>query len=523
MFEVQRVTFVIMKRILILTASILLSLQAFAFNASNGKHLTALFSYATFYHQSTGSYFETYLSFDAWNLNFTKVDNGYQAKIEVVITASQNDSIELIKKYILSSPVISSPDADRFNFIDVQRFALANGIHDLRIQLHDLASDDEPTVVTQQMALYYTKKRAALSSVQMMSNVKPTTTPNILSRGGYDMEPYINDFLPEQIGQINYYCEAYNINGEDREPFVYSASYIEVLETGKMLEETQAIQRMPNDTIIPIFGTIDISQLPSGNYNLVVDIRNHHNDKLLYRKVPFFRSNPNIGSSNEVSPMSINFASQLQDESQLNDYIESLAPIANELERREIYELILLPGLTEKQNFLYNFWLRREPLNAEGAWREYRKRVDYVNKNFAWINTKGIQTDRGRVYLQYGPPDYVRDEKNFVSTRYMGGGVTINQSSNPNERVVGLQPPTVPNQGQIFYLPYQLWRYNNLPGDDINRCFIFWDEFRNGQYRLLHSNAKGEVRDAKWERRLSGQQLDEDMQGEVGDQFERGH
>ena len=487
------------------------------------KHLTAVFSYATFYQQETGSYFETYLSFDAWNLNFVKCDAGYQAKVEIIITASQNDSIEVVKKYILGSPVISSPDADRFNFIDVQRFAIANGIHNLRIQLRDINSDDLPTTVEQTMALYYTKKRAAMSSVQMMASIKPTTTPNILSRGGYDMEPYINDFLPEQIGQINYYCEVYNINGEDREPYVYSGSYIEVLETGKMLEATQSIQRMPNDTIIPIFGTIDISMLPSGNYNLVVDIRNHHNDKLLYRKVPFFRSNPNLQTKVEESPMSINFTSQLQDESQLNDYIEALAPIANEIERRDIYELILHPGIEEKQLFLYKFWLRRDPLNAEGAWREYRQRVDYVNKNFAWINTKGIQTDRGRVYLQYGAPDYVRDEKNFVSTRYMGGGVSINQSSNPNERMIGLQPPSVPNQGQIFYLPYQLWRYNNLPGDDINRCFIFWDEFRNGQYKLLHSNAKGEVRDAKWERRLSGLQLDEDMQGEVGDQFERGH
>ncbi|MBP5548602.1 MAG: GWxTD domain-containing protein [Bacteroidales bacterium] len=490
---------------------------------SKDKHLTAVFSYATFYHPQAGSYLETYISFDAWNLNFVKNADKYQAVVEVIVTVSQNDSLEIVKKYDLASPKADSQNPDKFNFIDVQRFAIANGIHTLKIQLRDVNSDDEPTLVEQQLAIYYDKKRPALSSVQMMANIKPTTSENILSRNGYDMEPYINDFLPEQINQINYYCELYNINRETRQQYIYVASYIETLETGKTIESTMTIKRHETDTLVPIFGTIDISDLPSGNYNLVVDIRNKQDDKMLFKKVPFFRSNPSVVNSQDNTKVSLTFAAEINDETQLNDYIEALAPIANEIERRDIYSLINRPGIEEKQIFLYRFWQRRHPLNPDGAWREYRQRVDYVNKNFSWPKTKGIQTDRGRVYLQYGPPDFVRDEKNFVSTRNLGGGVTIHQSNDPSERAVDLQNHTVAKQGQIFYLPYQLWRYNTLPGDDANRCFIFWDEFRSGFYKLLHSNAKGEVRDPLWEQRLSGQQLNEDMQGEVGDQFQRGY
>ena len=503
----------------ILTISHLTMAATFVPSSGDSKHLTAVFSYATFYETGTGSYVETYLSFDAWNLNFVKTGNGYQANIEIVITASIGDSIVMAKKYDLASPAIKSMEANRFNFLDVQRFALANGIYNLQIQLRDKNSSDAATVVEQQVPLYYDAKRPALSSLQMMSNVTPTVTPNILSRSGYDMEPYVNDFLPQQVDKINYYCELYNINREIKDPYVYAVSYIEVLETGKVLEYTQTAQRLVRDTIIPIFGTIDISTLPSGNYNLVVEIRNHDNDKILYKRVPFFRSNPTTDNDINSTPASMTFASTLTDESQLNTYIEALAPIANEAERRDIYDIINRPGLEEKQLFLYKFWVRREPLNAEGAWREYKIRIDYVEKNFSWPKTRGIHTDRGRVYLQYGAPDYVRDEKNFVSFKNMGGGVTIIRS----DEAVGLEDHPVSRQGQIFYLPYQLWRYNNLPGDDANRCFIFWDEFRSGFYKLLHSNAKGEVRDNFWERRLSGLQLDEDMQGEVGEQFERGY
>lgn len=507
-----------MKRLFLLAVAMTIASMSIA---AEGKHLSALFSYATFYQSGTGSYVETYLSFDAWNLNFVQSSNGgYQATVEVVITASLGDSMVMAKKYDLASPAIKTPEANRFNFLDMQRFALANGIYDLRIQLRDKNSNDEATVVEQKVPLYYDNKRPALSSVQTMAKVQPTTTPNILSRNGYDMEPYIDDFFPEQMKHIDFYCELYNIHREIRDQYVYAVSYIEVLETGKRLEYTETVKRFERDSAIAIFNTIDIENLPSGNYNLVVEIRNHDNDIILYKRTPFFRSNPSLASLIDNTPASATFASTLVDEAQLNDYIEALAPIANEIERRDIYDIIKRSGLEEKQLFLYRFWMRREPLNADGAWREYKERVDYVNKNFSWPKTKGIQTDRGRVYLQYGAPDYVRDEKNFVSMKKFGSGVTVQNSMND---IIAPHTEQTAKQGQIFYLPYQLWRYNKINGDDANRCFIFWDEFRSGYYKLLHSNAKGEVRDNFWERRLSQMQLEEGVQGEVGDQFEGGY
>lgn len=510
------------KSIRLLFAALLIGCSLSA--AAQDRQLTAVFSYGTFYQSGTGSYVETYLTFDAWNLNFVKNGDSYQATVQVVITASKGDTIEYANKYELKSPRIASPDLDHFNFLDMERFSLPNGIHNLRIELRDIYSPNKPTVVEQQLALYYTPRRPALSSVMMVASIKPTENENILSRGGYDIEPYVNDFLPEQIKQLDFFYEIYNINREVRDEHIFSVAHIEMQETGRVLESTQVIQRLDNDSVIPVFGSIDIASLPSGNYNLSIEIRNKKNDLLLFKKLPFFRSNPQATQVASSTPISLTFAAKLTDEQALDNYIEALAPIANEAEKRDIYDIIHRPGLEEKQTFMYQFWTRRDPLNAEGAWSEYKERVDYVNKNFSWPKTKGIQTDRGRVYLQYGPPDYVRDEKNFVSTRHIGGGVTIQQqSSDPYQQAVEIQGPNVPKQGQIFYLPYQLWRYNHLMGDDQNRCFIFWDQFRSGFYTLLHSNAKGEVRDALWERRLSGGQLPEDMKGEVGEQFERGH
>jgi len=509
-----------MKRIVFI-ALMALSLTATATAVPAAKQLSAIFSYSTFYLQETGPYLESYISFDAWNLNFVKADGGYQAAIEIVLTIRKDDSIEHAKHYRLLSPFIASPDSNRFTFMDIQRVALGNGIHDMEISMRDMNSNNEAVSITQKVAILYDNTTPKLSSVQMMNKVQPTQEENILSRMGYDMEPYIDDFLPQQIDKINFYYEVYNINKELKNKNVYTTYFIEEQETGHPLDYTQGGARHNVDKFIPVFGTIDISQVPSGNYNLVVEVYNHLKDRLLYKKVPFFRSNPGVVSADELTDVAATFAGRMNDEYQLTEYIEALYPIANRQERDDLYELIKRTGLEEKQVFLYKFWTRRDTLNAEGAWMEYRDRVDYVNANFSWPKTKGIHTDRGRVYLQYGPPDFVRDEKNFVSVRYMGGG--MNPGTSEGIGVGSGKVDAGSGPGQIHYLPYQLWRYNQLPGDDINRVFIFWDEFRSGFYKLLNSNAKGELRTYEWERVLSQQQLNEGLTGEVGDQFNRGY
>ena len=216
----------------------------------------------------------------------------------------------------------------------------------------------------------------------------------------------------------------------------------------------------------------------------------------------------------------------MTDEQQLNIYLDALYPVASEEEREISQEMIRYSTIEEKQAFLYQFWTRRDAMNPEGEWMKYKERIDYVQEHFSYPRTPGIHTDRGRVYLQYGPPDFIRDEKNYVSANRLGSNNeqpynTMQLSNNnPNTRSDGY---TGTSQGHVYYLPYQLWRYNKLETDDPNRVFLFWDEHRSGYYTLLNSNARGEVQDPGWERRLCRQQINEDVVGEVGEQFNRGY
>lgn len=487
--------------------------------------MSAVFAWSSFF-DGNRPYVETYLQVDAWTVQFAELQAGvYGATVEVTLVVRQGDSVCYLKKYDLHSPTVARLDELDFSFLDVQRFGLGNGIYDMEMTLRDKNADAEPATVNERFVLMYDREHAALSSVQLMSEATPTVSENMLSRNGYDMEPYVSDYYPEDINQMNYYYEVYNIDRElGGKPFM-ALAYIEERQTAKRFDAQQTVARKNSATTVPIYGSLDISQLPSGSYNLVVELRNRDGQTMLISRVPFYRSNPGVKGL-EMSDFALTFVGRITDENLMNTYLDALYPIANEEEKAVAQEMIRYSTMTEKQAFLYRFWTRRDALNPEGEWLKYKERIDYVQATFSYPRTPGIHTDRGRVYLQYGPPDFVRDEKNYVSANRLGNNneqpynTMQTSNGNPVNRSDGF---TGTSQGHVYYLPYQLWRYNKLETDDINRVFLFWDEHRSGYYTLLNSNARGEVQDPGWERRLCRNQLNENVVGEVGEQFNRGY
>lgn len=511
-----------MKKTILLTLALLAAGLAFGQEAE--RHLSAIFSYAIFDDTEGSPYVETYLSFDGNSLNYSLLDNGRaQATIDILLTVRRGDSVVHMKKYNLNSPASQLPEGsgweecDMPSFLDLQRFALPNGIYTMELSLKDRLSKGGPLEVSEQLLIDF-DGTPRISSVQPMAGATKTTSPNILSRGGLDMTPYVSDFYPEQVQSLNFYTEIYHLDKELKGAFAVVA-YIEQRETGRKFEDNLFTRRCHTAPTVPVYGTLDISRLPSGNYNLVVEARTKSNDLLLYQRLPFMRSNPQVQDEG-ISAVAATFAAQITEESLMNYYLAALYPICTPAEDALSDRLAKTPGqMDQKQAFFYNFWRARNPMDPEGEWRQYRDRLDYVDQHFSYPRTRGYLTDRGRVYLQYGPPSHVRDEKNFVANQQRQ---LLNLQLNPSVTYgIDGNENTTP-QGQIFYLPYQLWRYDLLPGDDGARCFLFWDEHRSGMYLLLHSNAKGEVQDPLWERRLSQRLLEEGAVGAVGEQFLRG-
>ena len=65
----------------------------------------------------------------------------------------------------------------------------------------------------------------------------------------------------------------------------------------------------------------------------------------------------------------------------------------------------------ERERFIEQFWLRRDPTpdTAENEFKEeHYRRIAYANQHFA-ASVPGWRTDRGRIYIVYGPPDEIED------------------------------------------------------------------------------------------------------------------
>ena len=63
----------------------------------------------------------------------------------------------------------------------------------------------------------------------------------------------------------------------------------------------------------------------------------------------------------------------------------------------------------EREEFVEQFWLRRDPSpdTTENEFKEeHYRRIAYANDRFS-SGIPGWKTDRGRMYIMYGPPDEI--------------------------------------------------------------------------------------------------------------------
>ena len=118
----------------------------------------------------------------------------------------------------------------------------------------------------------------------------------------------------------------------------------------------------------------------------------------------------------------------------------------------------------EREQFVEQFWLRRDPTpdTVENEYKEeHYRRIAYANERFA-SGVPGWKTDRGRIYIMFGPPDE-RDE-------HPSGGT--------------YERPVAEGGGETTTFPFEDWRYRYIEGigNDINIEFV--DTTMTGEYHM---------------------------------------
>jgi len=454
-----------MKRIFVLFVAICSVLVA------QSKNLKARFAYTTFYAPDKGPYLETYLSVAGNTVNYIPANTGkMQGAIEVTLVIKQTDVVKYFDKYNLLSPEETGDGASKFNFLDQQRIPLANGNYQLELTIRDKNSDAKPYTLAQGIKLEYYPNIVSISDIELLDSYSKATDPqNSLNRNGYTLVPFVDNFYADNLTNLKFYAEIYNTSSLLDNTSYLLTYHIESYEGKRILENYKRFTKQPAAPVNVLLTEYDIKDLPSGNYNLVIEVRNRNNEILATNQATFQRS--------KIAPMAESgftdfrkldvgntFAAEITNKDSLADNIKSLRPISGTLENAFADNQLAIADLKMMQQFFYDFWQRKNPENPYVGWLTYKAEVDKVNAKYSSSKRKGYDTEQGRVYLQYGPPNSI--------------------SQNYNE----------PNT-----YPYEIWHYYKILNQS-NRKFIFYQpDLISKSFTLLHSDASGEPNDPQWQ------------------------
>lgn len=433
-------------------------------------------SYATF-KASKQKYIEVYLHVVGQTVTYLPIDadsTQFKAAVQVTMIFKKTDKEgkeEIVKfdKFNLNSPISTNRMLD---FLDLKRYALKNGKYTLEVEVKDLNKPEIFKKYSAPVRMLYRGEDVQQSDLQLLASFEKAAegSTNPLAKNGVIMEPLPYNFYGRNASALMFYNEIYDTDkaiGED-----YMISYfIEQVLNGEAQTVLIGHKRKKAAPITPILLEMDIKTLPSGNYNLVVEVRNR-NKELLSKKSAFFqRSNPFLNAQRvELAEVTMDdkFVKELSEED-LKFSLRSLTPKIGQADIEFLNTILAEKNYQAQRLFLFSYWIQKNPNNPKEAFDQYTKVAQAVNNTYASGFRYGFETDRGFYFLKYGKPNDI---------------VTVESD------------PSAP--------PYEIWSYNEFPQTLQNNVkFIFYNpSLAPGDFVLLHSTARGELNNPRWEREL---------------------
>lgn len=448
-----------------------IGLLSFITLGTYAKSLQAVFSYASFSTPDNKPYIETNLSVRGSSVSYVKKRNGkFEGSIQITTVYKKDGKIVHADKYNLLTPEVADTSNITFNFMDQKRAALSNGDYILEMDITDNNMPGNKSSLRQPVHIEYTDTKIISSDIALIESYTASTkSTNPYARNGFDMVPMVDNFYPGTIEKLIFYAEIYNTAKLNPGESYLLSYFLENAQSNEKLGGYNQSKKIQSQDVIVAFGEFNITQLASGNYNVVVELKNRNNEVVTAQRSFIQRSNKALNFKMEdVDNIDVNntFASKYNYE-QMRENILSLNAISNSQEKNYTKTVLANKDLTRMQQYLVYFWQKREGANAENAWEKYLLEVRKVNAAYSSQFTKGYDTDRGIVYLKYGPPNAIKN-----------------------------------GEIESMTFPYEIWRYETA-GTQRNRRFVFYspDNIPN-ELVLLHSNVNGEKNEPQWKQKL---------------------
>ncbi len=437
-------------------------------------------SYAEFKYDSTITEVEIYTSISSSKLLFREVKNDQdsgqshlasEVRLRFEFRNLETDSVF----YATDNVPIGIADTGSLNetsrFVAVTRLLFKPGRYAAEI----VASGGLAKVVTDSAKMRINVRAFPESQL----NVSDVELCSAISGAASKGDPYYKNTLhvvpsPRAVygmgmPDVAYYAEIYGL-GRLNDTTEYSLTWNVVDTYGRVVKAHSLVKSGSSVSVVEI-GSENISDLPSGKYAMEILVADSIRKQTASASRYFFVYNPYVKQPEVAEGTNIDVLSSpffAMGEKALDDIFHA----ANYLETPQQTNLYKkLTTVDAKRRFLAQFWAEKEKTAGPrgfNSWYEFDKRYKYANGKYKTAFRAGWLSDRGRVYIDYGPPD---DIDRHAST----------------------------SSGK----PYQIWTYNSIEGGVI---FVFVDMTGFNNYILIHSTKQGEVDDPDWQKYVQIQQ-----------------
>ncbi|MGK9477452.1 GWxTD domain-containing protein [Melioribacter sp. OK-6-Me] len=423
------------------------------------------FDYARFKYDTSSVYIEFYYDLMPSQMTVSN-DLKIEAIVHIEIKNLTTDTLFFRKDWKIANSVDTTNTLK--SYTGVVGMVIPKGKYSLYIKAYDSNNPSLSKEINEIIeAIPIKEDKYALSDIQIATNIKKEgANPNsIFYKNTLEVIPNPSMIFSHKMPVLFYYVELYNLKLKD--PNADFTLYKELFNSSSKKVDGQSRKIPQNDKSTVDIGFFNLSKLPTDSYTLKLSLVNNSTNEGYVSSKRFYYYNPEFVDTATNFRINRGFAGSefaimtSEDCDKMFDQIKYIAS------GNEISQYKKLDSLNGKREFLYTFWQRRDPdpsTSINEFKEDYMRRLEYVNQNFSNYTRPGYLTDRGRVYLIYGEPDQ-RD-------RY-------------------------PNQSNMK--PYEVWFYNQIEG---GVTFIFGDVTGFGNYELLHSDKRGEVRDDNWQYRL---------------------
>jgi GWxTD domain-containing protein len=406
-----------------------------------------------------GVYLEVYLMIPQSQFTYKEATSGLEASVVIQVVLLQDDVVPYPPdRWQRTYKVGSQAAVARMGFVpDISKFSVEAGDYVLQVDILDANSNRRQRIRKPITLELFPEDQLSISDISIASQIVKTQVEGDFTKYGHDIVPNAERIFSPAAPTLFYYFEAYGLSGSDN----YSI-LTQVLSLNGLSEKDMPIRakKNPGGAVVE-WGQVDTKGLKSGIHKLMVTVTDEFTGASVSQKATFYIIKPReSGPSKSVSvdEYASMTGGQLDERFQIVSHVMS---------RKEI-KLFKKSDVTGKRMVLKTFWSRNDP-TPETPENEYKddffNRVQVVNREFGSEIHKGWESERGRIYLKHGQPTSIE--------RY---------------------PATSDRK------PWELWQYHHIDGGIE---FIFVDKRGYGDFELVHSTAKNEIRDYQWERHLS--------------------